>query len=88
MAIASGLNIYRGDSFTFEMNIFTYAKNLSLRRDVSELVASSFGGARGEEAGRPSDQWEPCFENPNFCPNSFEGSSKIVAHFRKYALKP
>jgi len=44
VAIASGLNIYRGDSFTFEMNIFTYAKNLSLRRDVSELVASSFFG--------------------------------------------
>ena len=55
MAIASGLNLYRGDSFTFEMNIFTYAKNLSLRRDVSELVASSFGGARGEEARKFKD---------------------------------
>ena len=42
------------------------------------------GGARGEEAGGPSDQWEPCFET--LIVLHFQLFSKIVAHCCTYVF--
>ena len=51
--------------------IFTYAVGTS-QIWVCPHFLDLTGGARGEEAGGPSDQWEPCFE------------TLIVLHFQLF----